>query len=217
MLSDADLQLLKYLWNRGTSGWSQAACYDRAFPHNRHVSPQAKSQYIARLKGLPEWQREWDALDAAAREEVEQTVRGFTRTLAERSRDPYERFAGFEFAQVERVNETTGEILGFELAPAVRDITEIPDDLLPHIASLRWEPTAGRFVIVPRETVDAKTRAKYADMFAKATGSYAPERLELTGKDGLPVATITGDMDAVSASELYKQAVKGVATGSGKK
>ena len=100
MLSDADLQLLKYLWNRGTSGWSQAACYDRAFPHNRHVSPQAKSQYIARLKGLPEWQREWDALDAAAREEVEQSVRDFTRTLAERSREPYERFADFEQIQI---------------------------------------------------------------------------------------------------------------------
>lgn len=217
MLSDADLQLLKYLWNRSRSGWSQAACYDRAFPHNRHVSPQAKSQYIARLKGLPEWQREWDALDAAAREEVEQSVRDFTRTLAERSREPYERFADFEQIQIERINETTGEILGFELAPGVENLTDIPPDLLPYVKELVWTPSAGRFVIVPRETGDHKTRVKYLELFGKATGSFAPERLELTGRDGAPVATIGAEMDAVTAAELYKQAVKGVATGSGKK
>lgn len=217
MLSDADLQLLKYLWNRGTSGWSQAACYDRAFPHNRHVSPQAKSQYIARLKGLPEWQREWDALDAAAREEVEQTVRGFTRTLAERSRDPYERFADFEQIQIERINETTGEILGFELAPGVRDLTDIPPDLLVYVKELVWSPSAGRFVIVPRETGDHKTRVKYLELFGKATGSFAPERVEVTGRDGAPIATIGAEMDAVTAAEVYRNAIKGVATGSGKK
>jgi hypothetical protein len=217
MLNDADLRLLKYLWNRGRTGWSQAACYDRAFPHNRHVSPQAKSQYIKSRSELPEWKREWQALDDAAREEVQQSVRDFTRTLADRSRDPYERFAGFEFAQVERSNETTGEILGFEVAPAVRDITEISEDLLPYVRQLRWEPTAGMFIIVPRETVDQKTRAKYADMFARTTGLYAPERLELTGKDGAPVATISAEMTSVEASEVYRNVIKGVAPTPGKK
>jgi hypothetical protein len=217
MLNDADLRLLKYLWNRGRTGWSQAACYDRAFPHNRHVSPQAKSQYIKARAELPEWKREWKALDDAAREEVQQSVKDFTRTLAERSRDPFERFAGFEFAQVERSNETTGEILGFEVAPAVRDITEISEDLLPYIASLRWEPTCGMFVIVPRETVDQRTRAKYLELFGKATGSFAPERVEITGKDGTPVATISAEMDAVSAAEVYRNVIKGIAPTPGKK
>lgn len=217
MLTQQDLKLLQYVWNRGRTGWTKAACFDRAYPDRRHISPSAKSQVMTRLAETEEWQREWDALDAAAREEVQAAVKDFTRTLAERSRDPYERFSGFEFAQVERSNETTGEILGFELAPAVRDLADIPPDLLPHVRELRWEPTAGMFIIVPRETVDAKTRAKYADMFAKATGSYAPERLELTGRDGLPMMNITTEMDAVSASEVYRNAIKGVATGSGKK
>lgn len=217
MLTQQDLKLLQYVWNRGRTGWTKAACFDRAYPDRRHISPSAKSQVMTRLAETEEWQREWKALDDAAREEVQQSVKDFTRTLAERSRDPYERFAGFEFAQVERSNETTGEILGFELAPAVRDITEIPDDLLPHIKELVWSPSAGMFIIVPRETVDAKTRAKYADMFAKATGSYAPERLELTGRDGPPMMNITTEMTSVEAAEVYRNAVKGVATGSGKK
>jgi hypothetical protein len=211
MLTEQDLKLLQYVWQRGRTGWSKAACFDRAYPERRHISPSAKSQVMTRLAETDEWKREWKALDDAAREEVQQSVKDFTRTLADRSRDPYERFSGFEFAQVERSNETTGEILGFEVAPAVRDVTEIPEDLLAYIASLRWEPTCGMFIIVPRETVDAKTRAKYADMFAKATGSYAPEKLELTGKDGAPVATITSEMTSVEASELYKQAVRGKA------
>lgn len=217
MLTQQDLKLLQYVWNRGRTGWTKAACFDRAYPDRRHISPSAKSQVMTRLAETEEWQREWKALDDAARSEVEQSVRDFTRTLAERSREPYERFADFEQIQIERINETTGEILGFELAPGVRDLTDIPPDLLPHIKELVWAPSAGRFVIVPRETGDHKVRAKYLELFGKATGSFAPERLEVTGRDGSPMMNITTEMSSVEAAEVYRNAVKGVATGSGKK
>ncbi|AUR82779.1 hypothetical protein NVP1271B_81 [Vibrio phage 1.271.B._10N.286.54.B4] len=208
-LSDAEYKLVKYLFDQGRTAWTNATCLDMAMPEKRHQAPQAKSVYVSNFRKRPEVMVVYDELVAESKASNAQAAATMVDTIRDKATDPSDRFKTFPWEYVERANAKTGEILGYDFRPTVDDPNQIPDDLKPYVDSVKFEMSIGKFVIIPREIVSEKTRAKYADMLAKMTGSYSPERLEVSGPDGNPVETITASMDAVSASEIYRRSVKG--------
>ncbi|AUR87840.1 hypothetical protein NVP1104O_90 [Vibrio phage 1.104.O._10N.286.49.A12] len=208
-LSDAEYKLVKYLFDQGRTAWTNATCLDMAMPEKRNKSPQAKSEYVSVFRKRPEVAAAYDELVAETKASNAQAAATMVDTIRDKATDPSDRFKTFPWEYVERQNAKTGEILGYDFRPVVDDPTSIPDDLKPYVEQVKFEMSIGKFVIIPREIVGEKTRAKYADMLAKMTGSYSPERLELSGPDGKPVETINTDMDAVTAAEIYKRSIKG--------
>ncbi|QZI89398.1 hypothetical protein SIPHO063v1_p0040 [Vibrio phage PS10B.1] len=208
-LSDAEYKLVKYLFDQGRTAWTNATCLDMAMPEKRSKSPQAKSEYVSVFRKRPEVAAAYDELVAEAKASNAQAAATMVDTIRDKATDPSDRFKTFPWEYVERQNAKTGEILGYDFRPVVDDPTSIPDDLKPYVEQVKFEMSIGKFVIIPREIVGEKTRAKYADMLAKMTGSYSPERLELSGADGKPIETINTDMDAVTAAEIYKRSIKG--------
>lgn len=208
-LSDAEYKLVKYLFDQGRTAWTNATCLDMAMPEKRNKSPQAKSEYVSVFRKRPEVVAVYDELVAETKASNAQAAAAMVDTIRDKATDPSDRFKTFPWEYVERQNAKTGEILGYDFRPVVDDPTSIPDDLKPYVEQVKFEMSIGKFVIIPREIVGEKTRAKYADMLAKMTGSYSPERLELSGADGKPIETINTDMDAVTAAEIYKRSIKG--------
>lgn len=208
-LSDAEYKLVKYLFDQGRTAWTNATCLDMAMPEKRNKSPQAKSEYVSNFRKRPEVAAAYDELVAETKASNAQAAATMVDTIRDKATDPSDRFKTFPWEYVERQNAKTGEILGYDFRPVVDDPTSIPDDLKPYVEQVKFEMSIGKFVIIPREIVGEKTRAKYADMLAKMTGSYSPERLELSGADGKPIETINADMDAVTAAEIYKRSIKG--------
>ncbi|CAM0078718.1 hypothetical protein VPHK391_0099 [Vibrio phage K391] len=208
-LSDAEYKLVKYLFDQGRTAWTNATCLDMAMPEKRNQSPQAKAAYVSRFRQRPEIVAAYDELVAETKASNAQAAATMVDTIRDKATDPSDRFKTFPWEYVERQNAKTGEILGYDFRPVVDDPTQIPDDLKPYVDQVKFEFSIGKFVIIPREIVGEKTRAKYADMLAKMTGSYSPERLELSGADGKPIETINTDMDAVTAAEIYKRSIKG--------
>lgn len=208
-LSDAEYKLVKYLFDQGRTAWTNATCLDMAMPEKRNNSPQTKSEYVSNFRKRPEIVAAYDELVAEAKASNAQAAATMVDTIRDKATDPSDRFKTFPWEYVERQNAKTGEILGYDFRPVVDDPTSIPDDLKPYVEQVKFEMSIGKFVIIPREIVGEKTRAKYADMLAKMTGSYSPERLELSGADGKPIETINTDMDAVTAAEIYKRSIKG--------
>ncbi|AUR86734.1 hypothetical protein NVP1088O_86 [Vibrio phage 1.088.O._10N.261.46.A1] len=208
-LSDAEYKLVKYLFDQGRTAWTNATCLDMAMPEKRHQAPQAKAVYVSNFRKRPEVAAAYDELVAETKASNAQAAATMVETIRDKATDPSDRFKTFPWEYVERQNAKTGEILGYDFRPVVDDPTSIPDDLKPYVEQVKFEMSIGKFVIIPREIVGEKTRAKYADMLAKMTGSYSPERLELSGADGKPIETINTDMDAVTASEIYKRSIKG--------
>ncbi|AUR94461.1 hypothetical protein NVP1270B_81 [Vibrio phage 1.270.B._10N.286.54.A8] len=208
-LTEAEYKLVKYLFEQGRSAWTTATCLDMAMPDKRNIPPHQKSVFVSAFRKRPEVEAAYDELVAEAKASNAQAAATMVDTIRDKATDPSDRFKTFPWEYVERANAKTGEILGYDFRPTVDDPNQIPDDLKPYVDSVKFEMSIGKFVIIPREIVSEKTRAKYADMLAKMTGSYSPERLEVSGPDGNPVETITASMDAVSASEIYRRSVKG--------
>jgi hypothetical protein len=184
-------------------------CYDIAYPERRgELSPGGVTNWVSLFMKRDYVKAYLDELRAAADEQIKLRIGDFVQTIADRASDPMERFAHLEHEPIERVNTKTGEVLGYELHPVVSGIEDIGHELRRYVEQLVWEPTCGKFRVIPRDNIDEKTRAKYADMTMKAGGGYAPERLEITGADGAPIETITGNMTAVEAAEIYKKTVR---------
>ncbi|AUR83359.1 hypothetical protein NVP1033O_85 [Vibrio phage 1.033.O._10N.222.49.B8] len=208
-LTEAEYKLVKYLFEQGRSAWTTATCLDMAMPDKRNIPPHQKSVFVSAFRKRPEVEAAYDELVAEAKASNAQAAATMVETIRDKATDPSDRFKRFAWEYVERQNAKTGEILGYDFRPVVDDPTSIPDDLKPYVEQVKFEMSIGKFVIIPREIVGEKTRAKYADMLAKMTGSYSPERLELSGADGKPIETINTDMDAVTAAEIYKRSIKG--------
>ena len=208
-LSDAEYKLVKYLFDQGRSAWTNATCLDMAMPEKRNLSPQSKTEFVSKFRKRPEVVEAYDELVAESKASNAQAAATMVETIRDKATDPADRFKTFPWEYVERQNAKTGEILGYDFRPTVDDPTQIPDDLKPYVDSVKFEMSIGKFVIIPREIVSEKTRAKYADMLAKMTGSYSPERLEVSGPDGKPVETINTEMSAVDAADVYRRAIKG--------
>lgn len=208
-LTEAEYKLVKYLFEQGRSAWTTATCFDMAMPDKRHIPPHQKSVFVSKFRKRPEVVAAYDELVAESKASNAQAAATMVETIRDKATDPADRFKTFPWEYVERQNAKTGEILGYDFRPTVDDPTQIPDDLKPYVDSVKFEMSIGKFVIIPREIVGEKTRAKYADMLAKMTGSYSPERLEVSGPDGKPVETINTDMSAVDAADVYRRAIKG--------
>jgi len=209
-LTPKERKLCELLINSAQQRQSASACWARVFPEDmERITRGSRMVAVSRFKKRPEVIAYMQELQEAANEDAVMNIADVTRLVADRAVDPITKLSDLPFGEIERVNEKTGEILGYDIAPLVCGMEEIPTDLKPLISGLIWEPGAGKFRVVPRDDVDSKTRAKYVDMLMKRLGGYAPERLEVTGANGGPVASITSDMDAVTAAELYRKAVKG--------
>lgn len=208
-LSDAEYKLVQYLFDQGRTAWTNATCLDMAMPEKRHQAPQAKAVFVSNFRKRPEVEAVYNEMVVAAKASNAQAAATMVETIRDKATDPADRFKTFPWGYVERQNAKTGEILGYDFRPTVDDPTQIPDDLKPYVDSVKFEMSIGKFVIIPREIVGEKTRAKYADMLAKMTGSYSPERLEVSGPDGKPVETINTDMSAVDAADVYRRVIKG--------
>ena len=212
ILSDEDLKLCDLIWFGPSRGHDSVTVFDIHFPNERHTrNNQQKLQYVSQFK-----QR--DNVKARLAELREESTQRFRESIAELpaqfgrlAMDPKDRFAFLPHELVERTNAKTGEVLGYVSTPVVQDPYEVPQHLWPYVEEFKFEALIGKFVVIPRELVGEKTRAKYADMVAKMGGAYAPERLEVSGRDGQPVETINTTMSAVEAAEIYKKSIKGEA------
>lgn len=212
ILTDTELALCDLIWFGPSRGHDSVTVFDIHFPNERHTkNSQQKSQTIAQFK-----QR--DNVKARLAELREESTQRFRESIAELpaqfgrlAMDPKDRFAFLPHELVERTNAKTGEVLGYVSTPVVQDPYEVPQHLWPYVEEFKFEALIGKFVVIPRELVGEKTRAKYADMVAKMGGAYAPERLEVSGRDGQPVETINTTMSAVEAAEIYKKSIKGEA------
>lgn len=205
-----ETRIVEMVFNAGRTQLSYTMIHDIVYPDKRNeVTYGAKNKNIYRLLQRPDAQEYWKELQSVADVEVKQKVGNVVQQIAERAADPMTRFSHLEHEMVERINEKTGEILGFDFYPVISDPSEISQELRPYIQSVQYEVSCGKFRIIPRNPYDEKTRAKYMDMLAKCAGSYQPERLELTGANGGPVESVNASMTATEAADLYRRAVRG--------
>lgn len=209
-LNNDELRLCDLIWFGPARGHNSATIFDIHYPSER--TTVTRQQKFRRINEFKKRQAVIDRLEEL-RGEATQTFRSSIEALPDQlmnlAMNPGDRFAFLPHEIIERRNKNTGEILGYAPAPVVNDPSEVPEDMFQYVKEFVFEPELGKFVVVPRELVGEKTRAKYVDMLAKMGGAYAPERLEVTGREGKPVETINHDMSAVDAAEIYRKSIKG--------
>ncbi len=102
----------------------------------------------------------------------------------------------------------------FDMRTVLKHGQAIPKQALPFIKRIELvnafataDSLEQRRAIVAHEYGN-KEKLRASELLAKSYGQLI-ERQELTGGNGGPIEQVTADMDAVTASQLYKNAVRG--------
>lgn len=205
--TEADFKFAKLVFDSARSRLSIPTCYEIAFPGDAKKLSEIRIRNKSyELHKSPKIQKLLEAMREEALSEVKDSARMFIDTVSDRAIEPIDRFAHLPHHLVER-RDAKGAPLGYVPVYYVNDPRELPDSLLRYVKEFVYNPDEGIFEVVPRDTVDSKTRAKYVDMLGRATGQYT-DKLEVTGANGGPVESVTTDMDPIKAAEIYKRAMK---------